>query len=150
MEPPAESRGNASDPSGSRDAQAVSSCIRDGRCGDGEESDEGEDVDADDDGIAEYAKGPPMTQVRSEVPTSDGRSAAVHRVFTRNGELGFWAIMLPLPPGVQPADIPRHMENLVDQVQPGLWQKGRCAGDCFFSLPPRAGRTRPFDSHFGL
>ena len=23
------------------------------------------------------------------------------------------------------------MENHVDQVQPGLWQKGRCAGDCF-------------------
>ena len=116
MEPPAESRGNASDPSGSRDAQAVSSCIRDGRCGDGEESDEGEDVDADDDGIAEYAKGPPMTQVRSEVPTSDGRRATVHSVFTRNGELGFWAIMMPLQsPGELPQDIPRQMENLVDR-----------------------------------
>ena len=81
------------------------------------------------------------------------RSAAVHRVFTRDGVEGFWAIMLPLPPGVQPrADIPRQMENLVDQVQPGLWQSGRRAGvlasgDCFPSLPPRAGRTRPFDSH---
>ena len=57
------------------------------------------------------------------------RSAAVHRVFTRDGVEGFWAIMLPLPPGVQPrADIPRQMENLVDQVQPGLWQSGRRAG----------------------
>ena len=116
MEPPAESRGNASDPSGSRDAQAVSSCIRDGRCGDGEESDEGEDVDADDDGIAEDAKGPPMAEVCYEVPLSDGRHAAVHNVFTADGDLGFWAIKMPLlSPGELPQDIPRQMENLVDR-----------------------------------
>ena len=63
-------------------------------------------------------------------------SAAVHRVFTRDGVEGFWAIMLPLPPGVQPrADIPRQMENLVDQVQPGLWQSGRRAGVLAIASP---------------
>ena len=57
-----------------------------------------------------------MTQVRSEVTLSDGRRATVHEVFTRDGELGFWAIMMPLQsPGELPQDIPRQMENLVDR-----------------------------------
>ena len=71
------------------------------------------------------------------------RSAAVHRVFTRDGVEGFWAIMLPLPPGVQPrADIPRQMENLVDQVQPGLWQTGSLAeGQVCWRLLPLSAAT---------
>jgi hypothetical protein len=88
--------------------------------------------------------GVPMTEVCSQMLLSDGRIATVTKVYTKEGELGFWAVkMPPPPPGELPQDIPRQLENLVDRLMPGRWRKGRCARDCLPSLPPRAGRTPP-------
>jgi len=112
--------------------------------GDEEEHDELGATEEDDLGV-------PMTEVCSQMLLSDGRSASVTKVYTDEGELGFWAVkMPPPPPGELPQDIPRQFENLVDRLQPGLWRKGRCARECLPSLPPRAGRTPPIRLTLGL